>query len=79
MKSYRKELWFEVGTRRALINITPEVNACLAERLPIRRGKVDCLVKIEAMIESCMIRLWERNHKLSSTLVKCIDIDSRLE
>ncbi len=25
MKSYRKELWFEVPTRRALINITPEV------------------------------------------------------
>ena len=31
MKSYRKELWFEAPTRRALINITPEVNACLAE------------------------------------------------
>ena len=31
MKSYRKELWFEVPTRRALINITPEVEACLKE------------------------------------------------
>jgi secondary thiamine-phosphate synthase enzyme len=31
MKSYRKELWFEVPARRALINITPEVNACLKE------------------------------------------------
>ena len=31
MKSYRKELWFEVPTRRALINITPEVEACLYE------------------------------------------------
>jgi len=31
MKSYRKELWFEAPTRRALINITPEVKACLAE------------------------------------------------
>ena len=29
MKSYRKELWFEVPTRRALINITPKVEACL--------------------------------------------------
>jgi len=37
MKSYRKELWFEAGTRRALINITPEVNACLAES-GIREG-----------------------------------------
>ena len=25
MKSYRKELWFEVPARRAFINITPKV------------------------------------------------------
>ena len=31
MKSYRKELWFQVPTRRALINITPEVNQALRE------------------------------------------------
>jgi len=31
MKSYRKELWFEVPTRRALINITPKVEECLQE------------------------------------------------
>jgi len=31
VKSYRKELWFEVPTRRALLNITPQVTACLAE------------------------------------------------
>jgi len=31
MKSYRKELWFEIPTRRALINITAEVNKCIAE------------------------------------------------
>ena len=31
MKSYRKELWFEVPQRRQLINITPEVQQCLAE------------------------------------------------
>ena len=31
MKSYRKELWFEVPTRRGFINITPEVERCLAE------------------------------------------------
>jgi secondary thiamine-phosphate synthase enzyme len=29
MKSYRKELWFEVPRRRQLINITPEVEAAL--------------------------------------------------
>ena len=31
MKSYRKELWFNVPTRRAFINITPEVETCLRE------------------------------------------------
>ena len=31
MKSYRKELWYEIPTRRAFINITPDVDKCLAE------------------------------------------------
>jgi thiamine phosphate synthase YjbQ (UPF0047 family) len=31
MISYRKELWFEVPTRRAFINITPQVEECLQE------------------------------------------------
>jgi secondary thiamine-phosphate synthase enzyme len=29
MKSYRKELWFNVPTRRAMINITSQVEECL--------------------------------------------------
>ena len=37
MKSYRKELWFNTSTRRAFLNITPEINACLAES-GIREG-----------------------------------------
>ena len=31
MKSYRKELWFNIPTRRAFVNITPEVESCLRE------------------------------------------------
>ena len=31
MKSYRKELWFDIPARRAFINITSQVEACLAE------------------------------------------------
>ena len=31
MKSYRKELWFNVPTRREFINITPQVEECLRE------------------------------------------------
>jgi secondary thiamine-phosphate synthase enzyme len=31
MKSYRKELWFNVPGRRGFVNITPEVERCLHE------------------------------------------------
>ena len=31
MKSYRKELWFNIKKRREFINITPEVETCLHE------------------------------------------------
>ena len=44
MKSYRKELWFEVPTRRAFINITRQVNDCLKES-GVREG----LVLVNAM------------------------------
>ena len=37
MKSYRKELWFSTSTRRAFINITPQVEECLRES-GIREG-----------------------------------------
>jgi secondary thiamine-phosphate synthase enzyme len=37
MKSYRKELWFNAPGRRAFINITPHVEACLAES-KVREG-----------------------------------------
>jgi len=31
MRSYRKELWFQVPGRKAFINITPQVERCLRE------------------------------------------------
>ena len=44
MKSYRKELWFDIPTRRAFINITPEVNACLK-----KSGIAEGLLLVNAM------------------------------
>jgi len=41
MKSYRKELWFNISTRRAFINITPEVENCLRES-GIKEGLILC-------------------------------------
>lgn len=39
MKSYRKELWFDVPSRRAFLNITPEVEAALRDS-SIKEGMV---------------------------------------
>ena len=44
MKSYRKELWFNVPTRRAFINITREVEECLRES-----GVQEGLILVNAM------------------------------
>ena len=44
MKSYRKELWFNVPGRRAFINITPQVEECLGES-----GVEEGLVLVNAM------------------------------
>jgi secondary thiamine-phosphate synthase enzyme len=41
MKSYRKELWFNIPTRRQLINITHQVEQCLAES-GIKEGLLLC-------------------------------------
>ncbi|MFQ5898959.1 MAG: secondary thiamine-phosphate synthase enzyme YjbQ [Candidatus Methylomirabilia bacterium] len=41
MRSYREELWFETTTRRAYVNITPQVEATL-KKSGIREGL--CLV-----------------------------------
>ena len=41
MKSFRKELWFEIPNRRGFINITSQVATCLEES-GIREGLVLC-------------------------------------
>lgn len=52
MKSYRKELWFNVPTRRAFINITPQVEECLRESR-IKEGL--CLVNAMHITASVFI------------------------
>jgi len=52
MKSFRRELWFDVTARRQLINITPEVNTCLQES-GIREGL--CLVNAMHITASVFI------------------------
>ena len=44
MRSYRKEMWFEVPSRRGFVNITRDVETCLAES-----GVKEGLVLVNAM------------------------------
>jgi secondary thiamine-phosphate synthase enzyme len=44
VKSYRKELWFDLPSRRGFVNITPQVVECLRES-KVREG----LVLVNAM------------------------------
>jgi secondary thiamine-phosphate synthase enzyme len=52
MRSYRKELWFNVRGRREFINITPQVEECLHES-GIREGL--CLVNAMHITASVFI------------------------
>ncbi len=44
MKTYRKELWFNIPTRRAFVNITDQVARCVGES-----GVLEGLVLVNAM------------------------------
>ncbi len=44
MKSYREELWFETKTRRAYLNITPQVEAAVK-----KSGVTEGMVLVNAM------------------------------
>jgi secondary thiamine-phosphate synthase enzyme len=52
MKTYRKELWFEVPARRGLLNITPQIEAGLRDS-GIREGL--CLVNAMHITASVFI------------------------
>lgn len=41
MKTYRKELWFNIPQRRQLVNITPDIEQCLKES-GIKEGLLLC-------------------------------------
>jgi secondary thiamine-phosphate synthase enzyme len=57
MKSFRKELWFELKTRRGYVNITPQVEAAIEES-GIREGL--CLVNAMHISASVFINDDER-------------------
>jgi len=68
MKSYRRELWFEISSRRALINITGEVEKCLAES-GIREGL--CLVNAMHITASVFVN--DDEHGLHADFEKWLE------
>ena len=52
MKSYRKELWFQTPTRLAFVNITPDVEGCVADS-GVREGL--CLINAMHITASVFI------------------------
>ena len=59
MKSFRKELWFNIPSRRGFVNITPEVEVVLRES-GIREG----LVLVNAMHISASVFINDDEHGL---------------
>ena len=59
MKSYRKELWFDIKGRREFVNITPDVEACLRES-----GVSDGLVLVNAMHITASVFINDDEHGL---------------
>jgi secondary thiamine-phosphate synthase enzyme len=59
MKSYRKELWFNVPSRRAFVNITRQVEDCLRES-----GVKEGLVLVNAMHITASVFINDDEHGL---------------
>ncbi len=68
MKSYRKELWFELPVRRGLVNITPQVEECLRAS-GIREGL--CLVN--AMHISASVFINDDEHGLHGDIERWLE------
>ncbi|MFH2130190.1 MAG: secondary thiamine-phosphate synthase enzyme YjbQ [bacterium] len=68
MKHYRKELWFNVPSRRAFINITPEVSHCLQES-GIREG----LLLVNAMHITASVFINDDEHGLHQDYEKWLE------
>jgi len=68
MKSFRKELWFQVPSRRAFINITPQVEAAISES-----GITDGLCLVNAMHISASVFVNDDEAGLHSDFEKWLE------
>jgi len=68
MKHFRKELWFNILTRVALVNITDEVQSCTNES-SITKG----LALVNAMHDTASVLVNEDESGLHSDYVKWLE------
>ena len=68
MKSYRKELWFEVPSRRAFVNITPQVEECVRAS-----GVTEGLVLVNAMHITASVFINDDEHGLHEDYDKWLE------
>jgi len=68
MKSYRKELWFNVPSRRGFINITPDVDECVRAS-----GVKDGLVLVNAMHITASVFINDDEHGLHEDYEKWLE------
>jgi secondary thiamine-phosphate synthase enzyme len=68
MKSFRKELWFEIPSRRGFVNITGEVESCLRES-----GVKEGLVLVNAMHITASVFINDDEHGLHQDYEKWLE------
>ena len=68
MKSYREELWFNIPSRRAFINITAQVEACL-QKSGVREG----LILVNAMHITSSVFINDDEHGLHQDYEKWLE------
>ncbi len=68
MKTFRKELYFDISTRRAFVHITPQVQECIDES-GIREG----LVLVNAMHITASVFINDNEHGLHQDYEKWLE------
>ena len=68
MRSYRKELWFNVPSRRGFLNITRQVEACLRES-----GVKEGLALVNAMHITASVFINDDEHGLHQDYAKWLE------
>jgi secondary thiamine-phosphate synthase enzyme len=68
MKTYRKELWFNTPTRRAYLNITPQVEECLRES-----GISEGICLVNAMHITASVFINDDEHGLHNDFEKWLE------